>query len=60
MYLFDLRELLSNFLKQIAAGFASTEAILEHIEIKPESERVGIEKEIYDDLQELRRINNVF
>lgn len=47
------------FKKQIAAGFPSTDAILEHIEAKPEDQRVGIEKEVYDDLQELRRINNV-
>jgi hypothetical protein len=46
------------FETQIAAGFPSTDAVLEHIEAKPEDQRVGIEKEVYDDLQELRRINN--
>jgi len=49
---------LDYFESQITAGFPSTEAILEHIEAKPEDQRVGIEKEIYEDLQELRRINN--
>ena len=43
----------------MALGFPTTEAVLENIENKPAEERSEEERSLFDDLQELKRINNV-
>lgn len=49
--------ILNDFSKKLSLGFGTTELVLENIENKPENERTDIEKELFTDLQELRKIN---
>ena len=40
-------------------GYHNTDAVLEHVEFKDPAERTEAELFLYDDLQELKRINDV-
>lgn len=43
----------------MSLGFPTTESVLENIEGKPAEERSEEEKALYDDLQEIKVLNNV-